>query len=68
MLNVVGIDSNDNLYLVLELFEQSDFIVWLIAWQDAGSMEVFQHFTAEFHVKFALKLINALQDMVALQV
>ena len=64
MLNIIGINGNDNLYLVLELFEQSDFSVRLIAWQDA----VFQHFTAEFHVKFALKLINALQDMVALQV
>ena len=68
MFNVVGIDSNDNLYLVFELFQKSDFIVRLIAWQDAGSMEVFQHFTTEFHVQFALKLINALQDMVALQV
>ena len=68
VLDVIGVDSDDDFYLVPQFVQELDFIVWFVAWQDSGSVEVFQHLAAKFHIELAIKLADALQNMVPLQV
>ncbi len=68
MLDIASIDGNDYFDLIFELLKELDFIVRFITRKDAGSVEIFQHLTTKLQVELAVKLVNAIQNMVALQI
>ena len=68
MLDIAGINSNNHFDLIFELLKELDFIVRFITREDTGSMEIFQHLTTKLQVELAVKLVNTLQNMVALQI
>ena len=68
VLDIAGINSNNHFDLIFELLKELDFIVRFITRKDAGSVEIFQHLTTKLQVELAVKLVNALQNMVALQI
>ena len=68
MLDIASIDGNDHFDLIFELLKELDFIVRFITRKDAGSVEIFQHLTTKLQVELAVKLVNAIQNMVALQI
>ena len=68
VLDIACIDGNDHFNLIFELLKELDFIVRFITRKDAGSVEIFQHLTTKLQVELAVKLVNALQNMVALQI
>ena len=68
VLDIAGIDGNNHFDLIFELLKELDFIVRFITREDTGSVEIFQHLTTKLQVELAVKLVNALQNMVALQI
>ena len=67
MLDIIGVDAYDQFHLVLQFRQQPDLVVGLIARQDSGSVEILEHLTPEFEVKFALKCVDPFQNLVTLQ-
>ena len=68
MLNIAGIDGNNHFNLLFKLLKELDFIVRFITGKDAGSVKIFQHLATKLQVELAVKLVNTLQNMVALQI
>ena len=68
VLDIASINGNDHFNLIFELLKELDFIVRFITRKDAGSVEIFQHLTTKLQVELTVKLVNTLQNMVALQI
>ena len=68
VLDIAGIDGDNHFDLLFKLLKELDFIVRFITRKDAGSVEIFQHLTTKLQVELAVKLVNTLQNMVALQI
>ena len=68
VLDIASINGNDHFNLIFELLKELDFIVRLITRKDTSSVEILQHFTTKLQVEFPVKLVNTLQNMVALQI
>ena len=68
VLDIASINGNDHFNLIFELLKEPYFIVRLITRKDTSSVEIFQHLTTKLQVELAVKLVNALQNMVALQI
>ena len=68
MLNVIGINSNHNLHLVTKFLEKLNFVIWFITRKDTSCVEILQHFSTKLKVELAIKLVDAIEDMIALQI
>ena len=68
VLDIASIDGDNHFNLIFELLKELDFIVRLITRKDTSSVEILQHFTTKLQVEFPVKLVNTLQNMVALQI
>ena len=68
VLDIASIDGDNHFNLIFKLLKELDFIVRLITRKDTSSVEILQHFTTKLQVEFPVKLVNTLQNMVALQI
>ena len=68
MLDIASIDGDNHFNLIFKLLKELDFIVRFITRKDTGSVEILQHFATKLQVELAVKLVNTLQNMVALQI
>ena len=66
VLDIASIDGDNHFNLIFELLKELDFIVRLITRKDTSSVEILQHLTTKLQVEFPVKLVNTLQNMVAL--
>ena len=66
MLDIASIDGDNYFDLLFKLLKELDFIVRFITRKDAGSVEIFQHLSTKLQVELTVKLVNTLQNMVAL--
>ena len=66
LLNVRGVDGNDDLHVFPELLEHADLAVRLKARQDPGGMVVVKELAAELQVELAAELADALLDLLRL--
>ena len=66
LLDVGGADDNNDLGRIGELAQHSQLAVGLETGQDARGMMVVEEFATQFEVEFALKVGNALLDMLGL--
>ena len=64
--DVFRADDDDDLYLIADLAEHTQFAVGLEAWQYAAGVMVVEELAAEFEVKLALELLDALLDVLRL--
>ena len=67
LLNVVGVDTDDQFGHIFEFRQKLDLVVGLISGQYARGVEVFKHLAAEFQVQLSVKVGNPLQNLFALQ-
>ena len=67
LLNVIGIDGNDNLCLVLQLHQHSHLAVRQEARQHPGRMEVIKQLAAEFQIELAAKICHPLLNLLGLK-
>ncbi len=62
LLDVVGIDGDDDLRLVLQLQQHADLVVGLKARQHAGGVVVVEQLAAELQIQLAAEKVDAFAD------
>ena len=67
LLNVVGVDCDDDFRLFLELDQHTHLAVWQEAGQHTGSMEIIEQLAAEFKVQLAAEIVHTFFDPGGLQ-
>lgn len=67
LLDVVGVDGDDDLHLVGQALEHADLGVGLEPGQHARGMVVVEQLSAEFQIELAAELIDAVADMLGLK-
>ena len=66
LFDVAGVDADDDVDLVLEFLEQSDFRVGIKPRQDACRVEVADQLPAEFQIEFVVEFTGPFQDRLGL--
>ncbi len=61
--NVAGVDGDDDLHIVAQLLEHADLAVGLEAGQHARGVIIVEQLAAEFQIKLAAELADALADV-----
>ena len=67
LLDVVGVDGDDDLHLVGKAFEHADLGVGLEPGQHARGMVVVEQLSAEFQIELAAELVDAVADVLCLK-
>ena len=66
LLDIPGIDGNDDLHIILELLEHSDLAVRRKARQHPRGVVIIEQLAAEFQIQLAAELVDPLFDLLRL--
>ena len=66
MLDVICVDADNDLDLILQFGEKSDFVVRFISRQYTCCVIVFKHLPAKFQIELSVKHLDPLKDLVSL--
>ena len=66
LLNVTGVDGDDDLHIVLQLLKHPNLAVRLKARQYPGGVVIVKQLAAEFQIQLTAELMNALFDLLGL--
>ncbi len=66
LLNIAGVDGDDDLHVVLQLLKHPDLAVRRKARQHPGGMVIVKQLAAEFQIQLAAELVNPLLDLLRL--